>query len=131
MKKYATTLLIWASLIIGELHTLFEKVEGKYNWIVADYKPMKLSWNFKYAADQIWFILIGFAVLFYTPNRINKTTVQAYIAFCFVDICMYFYNYKQQGYEAIYTLLMIFWIIIFNKNGSSRPTNGQGIVITA
>lgn len=123
MRNYATTLIIWASLIIGELHTLWENSKQTANWIISKRVEMPVQWNVKYATDEIWFVLMGFAIYLYLPNRINRATVKAYIAFCFLDMLMYFYNYKQQGYEAVYTFLLITWVLIYNYG----TTNRQGI----
>ena len=130
LKQYATTLIIWASLIIGELHTLWENSKVSENWIITKYVPMPVQWNVKYVTDEIWFIMMGVAIYLFIPNRINRTTVKSYTLFCAWDLVMYFYNYKQAGYEAIYTYLLIAWIIIYNRNGNST-SNRQGNLITA
>ncbi len=129
MRKYTTTIIIWASLLIGELHTLWEKCTINQNWIISRKVMMPVQWNIKYATDELWFVLMGLAILWYQDNRINKTTVLAYIAFCIVDFLMYFWNYKQTGYGAIYTFLLIAWILIYNY-GSKRSANRQGISYT-
>jgi len=94
---------------------------------------MTLQWNFKYAADQLYYILMGFAILFYKPNRINKTSVMTYVLYCIADMVSYFINYKtsEAFYKVEYLLLIIVWILIYKRNGSSRTTNGQGIVVAA
>jgi hypothetical protein len=131
--KYTTTIILWVSLVIGELHTLFENVKGHYNWIATGGHDMSLQWNFKYAADQFYFILMGFAILFYKPNRINRTSVMTYTAYCIADMFSYFWNYKTSDvfYRVEYILLIIVWILIYKRNGSSRTTNRQGVTITA
>lgn len=129
MRKYATTLIIWASLIIGELHTLWENSTKEANWIWTKNVQMPIQWNVKYAADEVWFILMAVAILLYVPNRINRTTVLAYLTFCILDLVMYFYNYKQEGYEAIYTYLLIAWILIY-RHGNSTTNRQRDIIAT-
>lgn len=129
IKPYYTTLLIWLSLLTGELHSLWENSTAKANWILTEKREMLIEWNVKYATDELWFILMAWAMLLYKPNRINRTTVAAYLYFCIVDMCMYFYNYKREGYAAIYTFLLIAWVIIYNRNGKHRTDNRQRITI--
>lgn len=86
---------------------------------------MPVQWNVKYATDELWFILMAAAILLYVPNRTNKATVKAFLIYCSLDLVMYFYNYKQEGYGAIYTILLISWILIYN-NGQRK--HRQGII---
>ena len=87
---------------------------------------MPVQWNIKFVTDELWFVLMGVALLVYVPNRINRTTAIAYTLFCIADVLMYFYNYKQAGYGAMYTFLLIAWILIYN-NESKRAANRPGI----
>jgi hypothetical protein len=129
IKQYYTTLIIWFSLLVNELHTLWEGSAAKSNWIWKANVVMPDQWNVKYATDELWFILMALAILFYKPNRINKASVLAFLFFCVADMFMYFYNYKQAGYEAIYTFLLIAWITIYNYNGKRiRTTDRQGTI---
>lgn len=134
MKKYAVTILLWISLLYSEIHTLFEGEPVKYeNWIIAEYVPMPLQQNVKIATDEGWFIFI-FAIMYVAlvggqNNRINRTTVKAFIWFCVMDAILYFYNYKGEFYGFNYTFLMIVWILIYNRDGKRiRTTNRQGTV---
>ncbi len=127
MKKYRTTLLIWASLLVSELHSLWENCKVNQNWIFKERVVMSVQWNVKNVTDEIWFIMMALAILVYEKNRINRTTVLAYTAFCIIDMFMYFYNYKREGYGAVYTFLLIAWILIYNHGRSKRPANGQRI----
>lgn len=90
---------------------------------------MLIHWNVKYATDELWSILMVCAILVYKPNRINKTTVTAYLYFCIVDAGMYFHNYKLRDYESIYTFLLIAWVVIYNVKG--RTTNRQRTINTS
>lgn len=130
IRQYATTLIVWASLLVGELHTFWENGTAKVNWILTKEVVMPIQWNVKYAADELWFILMAFAIYLFKDNRINRTTALSYAVFCMADMFMYFYNYKQEGYGAMYTLLLITWIIIYN-HGSSRSANRQGVITSA
>jgi len=127
MKRYATTLIIWGSLLLSELHTLWEESTASANWILTKNIVMPLQWNVKYVTDEVWFVLIGLSIYYYQPNRINTTTVKAYVGFCIFDLLMYFYNYKQEGYGWGYTLLLISWIIIYNRYGRNTTSKRQGI----
>ena len=125
MRKYATTLIIWASLIISELHSFWENTTQQANWILDEYVPMSVQWNVKNVTDELWFIMMGVALLVYVPNRINRTTAAAFTLFCIADFFMYFYNYKQAGYGALYTFLLIAWILIYNHG--TRPKDRERI----
>lgn len=81
---------------------------------------MPVQWNIKYITDELWFILMAIAILFYIPNRINKATVKAYLVFCVLDLVMYFYNYKQEGYEWMYMILLVSWVWIYNNSETKK-----------
>lgn len=125
MRKYATTLIIWASLLTNELHSLWE---NSHATITVMGNKMSMQWYVWFACNSLWGVLMGLSLWLYVPNRINRTTVMAYTLFCVCDLVMYFYNYKQSGYEAIYTYLLIAWILIY-RNGNST-TNRQRDIIT-
>jgi hypothetical protein len=126
-RQYYTTLLIWFSLLTSEVHTIWEGSKVNANWILTKNVPMNLQWNIKYLTDEIWFVLLAASIYYYVPNKINRTTAKAYFCFCVVDLCMYFYNFKQEGYDSIYTFLLIAWIIIYNYGGNNR----KGVITTA
>ena len=77
MRNYATTILIWLSFIVGEFHTLFEREKYYSNWIIADYVPMPIQWNVKYAMMELWNVLIFGAIVFWKDNRTNKASAKA------------------------------------------------------
>lgn len=130
LRPYITTMLIWLSLIIGEVHTLVEDVNSTSNWIISKYIPMTLQWNFKMMGDEIVGVLLALAMLFYEKNRINRTTVKVFFVFYVLDFAMYFYNYKQKPeYGWVYLIILIAWILIYN-HGSSRTKNRSGITTT-
>lgn len=113
--RYITSILLYASLLLGEVHTLFENASTKpVNWILFREVPMSLQWNVKMVTDQLWFIFILVAMWFYRPNRINNTTVITFIGYAIIDFAMYFINYKTYEYGIVYTGLLIAWIIIYN-----------------
>lgn len=86
---------------------------------------MPVQWNVKYVTDELWFILMALAILYYVPNRVNRTTVKAYLVFCVLDLVMYFYNYKQEGYGWVYVALLITWITVYNKKEVVWLEKGQ------
>jgi len=130
LKRYATTLIIWASLLLSELHTFWENSTQTANWILTKRVEMVMQWNVKYATDEAWFVLMALALLVYEKNRINLATVKSYLVFTVCDVGMYFYNYKQEGYEWMYLILLITWIIFYNGK-RSRPKDRQGITFEA
>ena len=121
-----TTIIIWVSLLVGELHTLWEGTTEQANWILTRSVPMSVQWNVKYATDEVWFILMALAILNYQPNRINRTTVITYTVYCILDLFYYFYNYKQEGYGWVYTVVLVTWILIYNNGRRYK----QGIAHT-
>lgn len=129
--RYKTTILIWASLLVNEAHTLFEKSKEVQNWILFKYRPMSIDWNLRYLADEISPLLVALALLVYQKNRINDTTVKFLVAYGIVDLVLYFINYKdKEVYRYVYLFLIISWIIIY-KYGTkrSRSANRQGTII--
>jgi len=121
MRKYLTTLIIWASLMVNELHSLWETSSKT---IVAGGVSMPVQWYVWFLCNSAWGIMMAAAMYFYAQNRINRTTILAYLLFCCADIVMFLYNYKQEGYESVYTILLISWILIYNHGDNNR----QGII---
>jgi hypothetical protein len=122
MRKYATTFLIAATLLIGELHTFWERSPYmSENWIYAVERPMPLQWNVKLASDQLNFILFAFALFLYVPNRANRSTAITLVCYAFLDTIAYFYNYKTFGYGLIYLILAGIWNLSFfwHKNSTN------------
>lgn len=130
MKKVATTLLLWLTLIIGELHTLWENSTREVNWIYSEYFPMSMQWNVKMAGDELIYVCIALAFLFWDDNRVNRTAIRVFLIYTVLDLLMYFYNYKQRGgYEWVYLAIIISWIIIYNNGRrSSRTQDRQGAI---
>lgn len=116
MRRYLTTLIFGATLIIGELHTFWEHSSVKpVNWIIARSVPMTLQQNIQIALSELNFILYGFAMLYYVPNRVNKSTVITFICFCTLDTLAHFYNYKTYDYWIVYLMLIIIWPLVYLK----------------
>lgn len=131
LREYATSLLIWASLLIGEVHTFWEGTTKQVSFTISKYTPMNTQWAVKYITDEVWFLIIGVAILMYRNNRINRTSALAYLAFCGFDVVLFFYDFKQNGelYQWNYLVLLVSWILIYNNGTiSSRTTERQGII---
>jgi hypothetical protein len=129
LKEHKSSLLIWLSLIIGELHTLFEQSSNTANWILNNKVVMTIQWNLKYAGDEVQGLLLALAILFFRRNKFNITTAKAFVFFYIIDTLFYFYNYKRDGYGWTYTLTLIAWILIYNHGNKS--TDRQGNIIAA
>jgi uncharacterized membrane protein YozB (DUF420 family) len=129
VKEFLSTLFIWASLIVGEIHTLFENMTLKANWILTKSVVMPVQWNVKFAGEELQGILYALAFIFWEKTRINKTTAWAFLIYYVVDCIFYFYNYKQRegGYAVIYLIILISWILIYNNYGRKCTTDGSGI----
>lgn len=119
MKKYLTSMLLWLTIPIGEIHTFWERSKADYqNWIVFRYVPMTLQQNFKFVFEELNFVLYFVAFFLYgkTPNKINKTTVKTFIWFCVIDMGMYFANWKTWGYGYVYVILPFIWVVMYYWN---------------
>lgn len=125
MKRYATTLLLWASLLVGEVHTFWEDSTKSENWIIGEKVEMPIQWNLKYAGDEVIGILIALAIVFYNRNRINETAAKVFVVYHIADFMFYFYNFKREGYELVYFIILIFWILIYN-HGCKHTSKRQG-----
>lgn len=124
MKKYATTWLIILSIIIAESHSYIPEryATMKQNWILTVDRTMEVQWNVKYLSDQINVILFFLAMLFYNRNWWNKTSVITFIALCFIDLGMYFHNYKTLHYGSVYVWGAGIWVLVFFSRTLSEKT---------
>ena len=116
MRKYLTTMILGLTLLIGEIHVFWERASTRpVNWIWNNPVPMSLQWNIKYVCLQLNYTLYFLSMLTYCgyDNRINRTTVVAFVLFSLVDTLMYFYNYKTFGYSITYLTLLIIWILVY------------------
>lgn len=114
--RYATTWALMITIILGEVHTFWERSKLVYeNWVLFNYVPMSVQWNIKTAVDQLNFILYFVATFYYGryPNRVNMTTVRTFICFMIIDTGMYFYNYKTVNYGYVYFLLALIWAAMY------------------
>jgi hypothetical protein len=129
--RYATTLLIWASLIVNEVHTFFENIDKEASWILTKDVPMLIQWNVKFIGDEVSGLLIALALLLYKKNRINDTTVKVFVAYWIIDLLLYFYDYKQpDSYKWVYLVILILWVLIYNHaTKRSRAAERQRIII--
>lgn len=114
--RYISSILIWVSLLVNEAHTLFEK-SGNINFHGV---VMPLQWAVWFISNSVWGIIMAAAILLYQKNRTNEASVKAYVIFCTIDLIMLLVNYKQSGYEAIYTALLISWLLIYNYGTKDR-----------
>lgn len=113
MRKYLTSFLIALSFVVAELHCFWINDTRVQNWILQRPTPMTIGWNVKHASDQLIWILVALSLLFYRPNRHNRTTVKVFVLWTIFDTCVYFVNFKTAGYGAMYLWLIAAWVIIF------------------
>lgn len=116
MRRYATTWLLLASIVIAESHSYVgEYGETHANWILTVDRTMPIKWNIKYLSDEINAIIYFVAMLLYIPNRVNKTTVITFIILCVIDLVMYFHNYKTLFYGSVYVWSAGIWMLVFSR----------------
>lgn len=116
MKRYSTTLILACTLVIGELHTFWEKAsQEKVNWIIKRSEPMTMQWNIKMVGDEINIILYFVAMLLFGfyPNRTNTTSVISFIYLAVADLCLWFWNFKTYDYHILYLTLLAVWPLTF------------------
>lgn len=114
MRKYISSILLSLTLFIGEIHTFWEKSFPKeQNWIIAKYVPMTVQWNIKYASMQLVVILYFLAFVLYVKNKVNRTTVLAFLILSILDTALYFYNFKTQSFGSVYLWFAFFWIWMY------------------
>lgn len=116
MKSYATSLILASTLLIGEIHTFWEKAPVRYeNWIIHAYKPMTVQWNVKFVGEEVNWILFMVAMWYFGryPNRVNKITVRVFIAVAIVDLGLYFWNFKTVDYHYVYFCMVIVWAVMY------------------
>ena len=117
-------------MLIGEVHTLFENSTHSVNFVWNGEVVMPVQWAAKYITDQIWFVIVFAALVLYKDNKINRTTCKVALIYAIADTFMFFYNYKREGYEIIYLIILISWILIYNYGQSDRTANRPGIITT-
>lgn len=123
MRKYATTWLLVISIFIAESHSYLGRYsEIRQNWIFTVDRTMEMQWNVKLLSDQINAIIYFFAMYFYIPNRKNKATVISFIILCFVDLLMYFHNYKTLYYGSVYVWISLLWLGIYYRYTVKKET---------
>ena len=123
MKKYLTTILMASTLLIGEVHTFWEKKpEVKENWIVNRYEPMSIQWNVKMAGEELILLMYFIAAWFLSlyPNHTNKTTVKVFIFAQLADIALYFWNFKTYNYHILYICMVLLWVWLLRKSIKQR-----------
>lgn len=120
MRKYASTFILGILMLLSELHTFWKGDKRIVNWIWAIDRKMEIQWNVKYLVGEIWFIGIMAAWLLYVKNRINYTTIVAYLIWFICDLGMYFYNYKTGGYWKVYYWIVPIWIITYLWKGKTQ-----------
>lgn len=121
MRKYATTWLLILSIVIAESHSYISEIPylpkdfatRKQNWILTVDRTMEVQWNVKFLSDEINAVLYFLAMFFYNRNKYNKATVVAFIFLCFVDLIMYFHNYKTLHYGSVYIWGLGIWAATF------------------
>jgi len=122
-----SSILIWLSMIVGELHTLWEQSTATANWIINDKVVMPVQWNVKYAGEEIQGLCIALALFFYKNTKFNRTTAKAVVFYYIADTLFYFYNYKRDGYGWTYTFTLIAWLYFYNHGRFSTTTERQRI----
>lgn len=118
MKKYSPTIILAITLLIGEIHTFWEKGVQRYeNWIIQKYEPMTVQWNVKMVGDEVSVILyfIAMWLCFKYPNHTNKVTVAIFIGLAVVDTGLYFLNFKTVNYHYVYFCMALVWILAHRK----------------
>lgn len=77
---------------------------------------MPVSWNIKYACDEVVIILYFVAWLLYRTNRVNTTTVRVFLLLAIMDIILYFYDFKMHSFGSVYFWFIGLWIFMFYRN---------------
>lgn len=116
MRKYLPSILLASTLLIGEIHTFWEKKPLRYeNWIIDRYVPMTIQWNVKLALDELVIILYFISAWYFAkyPNRANKITISIFIFLAIADALMYFWNYKTYDYHIVYLCAAVVWAASF------------------
>lgn len=113
MREYVTTIILVMTLPIGEVHSYFVNNTTVQNWIIAKEVPMLLHWNIKNVASQLSVIAYFVAWVLWRDNKVNKTTVKAFLWLAVMDTILYFYNYKTNGFGSVYFWFAGFWLLSY------------------
>ena len=112
MRKYLTTILLVATIPLGELHTFWHNDRTVENWIYAHPTPMLIQWNVKFLTNEITPIFYFLAWYFYKPNKINKTTVISFLWLAVFNLFLYFYDFKTGSkFGSVYLWFIGFWLL--------------------
>lgn len=101
--------------VIGFIPQAVPWPKVQQNWYLGKYDPMYVSWNVRYAVDQLQWIIVPLICLSYgkTPNRVNRTSMIVFLLWAFFDTISYFYNDKTRGYYIVWALLALSWWITY------------------
>lgn len=121
--KYLTAYLLWASMLVCEAHTAFTGMGS----VTVGGHEMRVQYYVWFLCNSLWAVMLAASAVVYRPNLVNWTSVRVYLFYCIADLGMFLYNYKQDGYKIIYTLVMVAWVITFNY-GRRRCKDRQGII---
>jgi len=120
MKKHnlIQTLIIGATVLIGELHTFFEKskVAGKWIYNYPLEYPIRLQ-NYVYDNGVMINLVLYFVFAYKLGKRPTMWTmflVKMFLLWQIVDIPLYWYNYRTFGYGWVYFGLIVIGFISWN-----------------
>lgn len=109
IRQVLTSLILFATIPLGELHTFWHNDRTVQNWIIDRPTPMLIQWNVKYLIGEILPVCYFFAWILYKKNPVNDAVIKSFLLLACMDLMMYLWNYKTgAGFGSIY-----FWFIVF------------------
>lgn len=116
MRGCITSVTLWLTAMIGELHSMFPDGPDTYNWIMRNNVPMTLNWNVWFVGINTQILLLFIAIRYWRKNKHNVLTVRVFTYFAFVDYFLYFYNWKTVDYGYIYLWMIGAYFLMFYWN---------------
>lgn len=108
IKEVLTSLILFATIFVGELHNFWAGNETVQNWILFRPTPMPIEWNVKYLIQEVLPIMYFLAWIFYKDNPVNNAVIKSFLFLSVIDLAVYLVNFKTGEFGSIY-----FWFIAF------------------
>lgn len=116
MRRYLSGLFIALIVFVAEIPAWIPHDPSiQENWILYDYVPMSFAWNIRFVVSQLQFIFAAAALLVFTPSRFNTAAAFMFFCYCVLDSIMYFYNYKREHYWIVYPVIIIIFLLHYNR----------------
>lgn len=139
---FTQLLLLLSTVLIGELHTFWERSPIVYHGVLC-YKfdwPCSIQWYIKDNGEMLNWVIVSWVVVRFAKKLrqvvidLNRADLKVsskiflhvskiYLAWRLFDIIMYWYNYKTYGYGFVYLAAVIVGVITYHIKWKRKRLN--------